>query len=109
VARPALNDNASRIALARDNLTVKLTELRRREKHVRAALSPVRHLANPWLYVGMAAAAGYRLGRPGPVHAAVAAQPARRETVAHAVIRASMVAIAQALVRRALVRLVDER
>jgi hypothetical protein len=101
-------DNSSRIALARDNLTAKLGELRRREKHVRAVLSPVRYLANPWLYVGIAAVVGYRLGRPGPIPAAVDTAPARRETVAHAIVRASMIAIGQALARRALVRIVDE-
>jgi hypothetical protein len=101
-------DNASRIALARDNLTVKLGELRRREAHVRAVLSPVRHLASPWLYVGIAAVVGYRFGRPDPVPGPVETTPAHRETVFHAIVRASMVALAQALARRAMSRIVDE-
>jgi len=101
-------DNSSRIALARDNLTAKLGELRRREAHVRAVLSPVRYLANPWLHVGIAAVVGYRLGRPDPIAGSVETAPARRETVIDAIVRASLVAIAQALARRAMVRIVDE-
>jgi hypothetical protein len=101
-------DNPSRIALTRDSLTAKLGELRRREAHVRAVLSPVRHLANPWLYVGIAAVVGYRLGRPDPVQSAVATTPPPRETVIQAIVRASVVAIAQAVARRVVVRLVDE-
>jgi hypothetical protein len=101
-------DNSSRIALARDNLTVKLGELRRREAHVRAVLSPVRHLASPWLYVGIAAVVGYRLGRPDRIRGSVESAPAHRETVVHAIVRASMVAIAQALTRRVISRIVDE-
>jgi hypothetical protein len=101
-------DTSSQIALARVNLTTKLGELRRREAHVRAVLSPVRHLANPWLYVGIAAAVGYRLGRPARIHATVETSPGRRETAVRAIVRASVVAIARALARRVLVRLVDE-
>lgn len=101
-------DNPSRIALARDNLTAKLGELRRREARVRAVLSPVRHLASPWLYVGIAAVVGYRLGRPDPIPRSIEIAPARRETVVHAIVRASVVAIAQALARRAMARIVDE-
>lgn len=101
-------DNASRIALARDNLSAKLGELRRRESHVRTVLSPIRHLANPWLHVAIAAAVGYRLGRPGRAASTLAAPPARPETVIHAIVRAGAVAIAQAVARGAIARLVDE-
>jgi len=96
------------MALARDNLAAKLGELRRREAHVRAVLSPVRYLANPWLHVGIAVVVGYRLGRPDPTADSVETAPARRETVVHAIVRASVVAIAQALARRVLVRLVSD-
>jgi hypothetical protein len=103
-----LPDSASRIALARDNLSAKLGELRRRESHVRTVLSPIRHLANPWLHVAIAAVVGYRLGRPGRAASSIAAPPARRDTVIHAILRASAVAIAQAVARGAIVRLIDE-
>jgi hypothetical protein len=102
-----LTDTASRIALARDHLTEKLDELRRREVHVRTVLSPIRHLANPWLRVGVAVLVGYRLGRPAPIRAAVATVPAASETLIHAVVRASLVAVAQAVVRRVVVELID--
>ena len=93
-------DPASRVALAREHLTVKLGELRRREASVRTMLSPLRHLANPWLRVGMAAFIGYRLGRPGPRAAAVGPTPAGPETLLRAVVRASLVVLAQAAMRR---------
>jgi hypothetical protein len=100
-------DNALRIATTRDHLSAKLGELRRREAHVREVLSPVRYLASPWLRVGIAMIVGYRLGRPDPVRPAVAVAPPR-ETVIQAIVRASVVAIAQAVVRRAMVRIADE-
>lgn len=90
------------ITLARDNLTAKLTELRRREAHVRTAVAPLRYLANPWLHLGIAAVIGYRLGRPSRT-APVAAVPAGGETLTHAIVRAGLVAITQAFVSRALV------
>ena len=102
-------DTASRIAIARDQLTAKLVELRRRETHVRSMLSPFRYLANPWLHVAIAGVVGYRLGRPHPRLAAVEPAPRGDETLIHAVMRASMVAIAQALVRRAVASFVEER
>jgi hypothetical protein len=105
VAEPT--DNPSRIALTRDSLTAKVAELRRREAHVRVVLSRARHLANPWLYVGIAAVVGYRLG-PNSARAAVATTPPQRETVIQAIVRAGVVAIAQAVARRVVVRLVDE-
>jgi hypothetical protein len=101
-------DTASRIELARDGLTAKLGELRRREASVRAVLSPIRHLANPWLRIGVAAVIGYRLGRPGPVRAAVETAPARSETLLGAIVRASLIVVAQAVVRRVVVELVAE-
>jgi hypothetical protein len=95
-------DTSSRIALARDHLTAKLGELRRREVRVRTVLSPFRHLANPWLRIGIAAVVGYRLGRPRPAPAPDTAglTPARSETLVRAVVRASLVAVAQSVVRR---------
>ena len=101
-------DNASRIALARDGLTAKLGELRRRESQVRTALSPIRHLTNPWLHVAIAAVVGYRLGRPGRTHSTIEATPVRRDTLIQVIGRASAIAIAQALARAAISRLVDE-
>ena len=103
-----LTDNASRIALARDGLTAKLGELRRRESHVRTVLSPIRHLANPWLHVAIAVVVGYRLGRPGVTDSTVETTPVRHETLIQVIVRASAVALAQALARGAIVRLVDE-
>ena|ERR1044071_4471318 len=97
------------ITLARDNLTAKLVELRRREAHVRTAVAPLRYLANPWLHLGIAAVIGYRLGRPSRSVAPVASAPASGETLTHAVVRASLVAITQAFVGRALVSLGDPR
>ena len=91
-------DTRSRIALARGQLTVKLGELRRREARVRTALSPLRHLANPWLRIGVAAVIGYRLGIPDPIPAA-GPVPARSESLVRAVVRASLVAVAQSVVR----------
>jgi len=99
-------DTTSRIALARDSLTAKLGELRRREASVRTALSPIRHLANPWLRIGVATLIGYRLGRPDPVRAAVETTPARSETLFGAIVRASLVVVAQAVVRRVVVEFV---
>jgi len=92
-------DTRSRIALARGQLTVKLGELRRREARVRTALSPLRHLANPWLRIGVAAVIGYRLGIPDPIPAAAGPVPARSESLVRAVVRASLVAVAQSVVR----------
>jgi hypothetical protein len=100
-----LTDTASRIALAHDGLTTKLTELRRREARVRTALSPIRHLANPWLRIGVAALIGYRFGRPGPAREAA---PACAETLLGAIVRASLVVVAQAAVRRVLVELIAD-
>lgn len=104
-------DTTSRIALARHNFTAKLGELRRREASVRAVLSPIRHLANPWLRIGVAALIGYRLGRRHPVCAAIETTPARSaarsETLFGAIVRASLVVVAQAVVRRVLVELVE--
>src|SRR5689334_8861247 len=102
-----MTDTATRIGVAHDELTAKLTELRRRETAVRTQLSPLRYLASPWLYVGIAAFVGYRLGRPSP--RAEVSVPAQDETIAHAVVRASVIAVAQALVRHAVVALVEER
>jgi len=100
-------DTETRIALARNSLTAKLGELRRREARVRTALSPMRHLANPWLRVGVAALVGYQLGRRRPSRAAVAAPPAPAETVLRAVVRAGLIAVAQAVVRRVVVQLIE--
>src|SRR5712672_930827 len=94
------NDTEARIAVAHDQLAAKLEELRRRERQARTRLSPIRHLASPWLYVGIAGLVGYRLGRPNPRCASDVTVPARDETLTHAVVRASVVAVAQALVRR---------
>jgi hypothetical protein len=98
-------DTASRIALAHDGLTAKLTELRRREARVRTVLAPVRHLANPWLRIGAAALIGYRLGRPGPARESA---PARAETLLSAIVRASLIVVAQVAVRRVLVGLIAD-
>jgi hypothetical protein len=99
-------DTTSRIALARHSFTSKLGELRRREASVRAVLSPIRHLANPWLRIGVAALIGYRIGRRHPVCAAVETTPARSETLFGAIVRASLVVVAQAVVRRVVVEFI---
>jgi hypothetical protein len=98
-------DTAARIALAHDSLTAKLTELRRREARVRTVLSPIRHLGNPWLRIGVAAFIGYRLGRPDPPRQTA---PARSETLLGAVVRASLVVVAQVAVRRVLAELIAD-
>jgi len=102
-------DTTWRIALARDRLTAKLGELRRREARVRRLLSPISQLANPWLRIGVAAIIGYRLGRPDPSPAAVGPTPARSETLVRVIVRASLVAVAQAVVRRVVAELVAGR
>jgi hypothetical protein len=107
-----MTDTASRIVVAHDQLTAKLAELRRRETLMRSQLSPIRYLASPWLYVAIAGLVGYRLGRPGARSLPVAAPrpaPVRAESMTHAVVRASVVAAAQALVGRAVLSLVSER
>lgn len=100
---------AGRIVAAHDGLTSKLAELRRREAVVRDRLSPLRHLASPWLYLAVAGLAGYRLGGsrarrglllPGPA-------PAAGDSLALTVVRASVVAVAQALVRHAVASLLE--
>src|SRR5438046_216928 len=97
-------DTHESITQARASLGAKLTELRRRETHVRTAVAPIRYLANPWLHVGIAALVGYRLGRPRRNIARV--EPTLGgETMTHAILRAGVIALAQALVRRAVVGL----
>jgi hypothetical protein len=88
---------AARIALAHGNLTAKLDELRQRGTRARNVLSP---LGNPWLRAGVAVLAGYRLGLPHPT-APTTTVPARDETLTRAIVRASVLAIAQIAVRRA--------
>ncbi|MFT3692018.1 MAG: hypothetical protein QM831_02670 [Kofleriaceae bacterium] len=63
-APPVVDDEDPnlRIARARESLTEKLDELRRREAKVRATVAPVRHLANPWVQLGIALAAGLFFG-----------------------------------------------
>jgi hypothetical protein len=104
---PVPTDTTSRIEQARDRLTAKLGELRRREESVRTVLSPIRHLANPWLRIGVAAFIGYRLGRRSPVPASALTPSVRSETLLGAVVRASLVVVAQAVVRRVVVELVE--
>jgi hypothetical protein len=94
------------IATTRDQITAKLTELRRRETRVRTALAPLRYLANPWLGFGVAAFVGYRIGRPTAV-GAIAVAPAVRESLTRAIVRVGVIVIAQGLARRAVQALVD--
>lgn len=56
------DDPSVRIARARESLAEKLDELRAREAKVRATVAPIRHLANPWVQVGIAACLGLLLG-----------------------------------------------
>jgi hypothetical protein len=102
-----LTDATARIALARDSLAAKLGELRRREARVRTVLSPVRCLTSPWLHVALAVIIGYRLARPDPVRAVVPAASSRRHTIIRAIARASVIAVAQAVARSAVIWLVD--
>jgi hypothetical protein len=96
------------IAIARGNLTAKLTELRRRETQARSAISPLRYLANPWVHVGIAAFVGYRLGRPRAGAAApILSTPG--PTFTRTIVRAGVVAIAEAIVRRVAGALVESR
>jgi hypothetical protein len=111
-----LTDRASKIELARRNLTDKLTELRRREASVRSAVAPIRYLANPWLHLGIAVVIGYRFG--GAVARARAtttvvpspsSAPSPQDSLPRTLVRAGMVAIAQVVVRRVVTDLVDAR
>ena len=100
-----MTDPAPSIEVARSNLTAKLAELRRRESHVRSAIAPLRHLANPWLHLGIAAVIGYRLGRrPRSAAAPIPSTP----TMTGTIVRAGIVAAAEAIVRRVAVALVNE-
>ena len=97
----------TRIVAAREAVSAKLAELRRRESEARTSLAPLRYLASPWLRVGIAAVLGYRIGRPRTVGASPATMP-REPTVLQAVLRASVISIAQALVQHALTRPTSE-
>jgi hypothetical protein len=92
------------IATARSKLTTKLAELRRRELHAIETLAPLRHLANPWLHLGIAAFIGYRLGRPHRAPPPIAAPPA--DSMTRTIVRAGVIAAAEAIVRRVAVLLV---
>lgn len=96
-----------RIAVARERLAAKLTELRRRQASVVTALAPLRHLANPWLGVGLAVFVGYRFGRPRVAEAAASAPPRIAETLLHAIVRTGAITVVQALARHATNRIVD--
>ena len=103
------HDATFRIAVARDRLTAKLGELRRRETRVRSVrCRRFATSANPWLHVAIAGAIGYRLGRPRARLAVVEPTPARHDSLIGAVVRASMVALAQVAVRYAVASLVEE-
>ena len=98
-------DAQGRIVLARRNLTSKLAELRKRETRVREAISPMRHLGNPWLRLGLAALVGYRLGRrPRTAPAAPAARTGlelvpRQDSLMQGIIRAGAIAVTTAIMR----------
>jgi hypothetical protein len=106
-----MSESDERIAVARDHLTGKLAELHRRQTAVVTALSPLRHLANPWLGVGLAVLVGYRLGRPAL--GAVAAPVELRRTVVdppsfvRSIVRATAVVAAEMVVRRAITRWIE--
>jgi len=102
-----MTDPDHSIALARSNLTAKLAELRLRESQARSAIAPLRYLANPWLHLGIAAFVGYRLGRPGHP-AAPRVETPREHTITRTIIRAGVVAAAEAIVRRLAVALVEQ-
>jgi hypothetical protein len=51
-----------RLVIARRGLSEKVAELQRRVDRARAALSPARHLRNPWLRLGAAVVVGYAAG-----------------------------------------------
>ncbi|CAN5897775.1 hypothetical protein BH11MYX2_BH11MYX2_06250 [soil metagenome] len=60
------DDPHVRMAKARANLTEKLDELRRRELTVRETIAPIRHLrhlASPWVRVGLAALVGMSISK----------------------------------------------
>jgi hypothetical protein len=103
------HDTTSRIAAAREHLSAKLAELRRRQASVVTALAPLRYLANPWLGIGIATVVGYRLGRPRVPAAPIEPVAIKPEgTLIRAIVRASVIMVAQTLVRNAITRLVDE-
>ncbi|HEY0252156.1 MAG TPA: hypothetical protein VGC41_11555 [Kofleriaceae bacterium] len=63
---PAIEEDPQvRISRARNDLAEKLDELRRREAKARATVAPLKHLANPWVQLGIAFAAGLVLGAWG--------------------------------------------
>src|SRR5215210_6208792 len=100
-----MTDPAQSITLARSNLTAKLAELRRRESNARSTIAPLRYLASPWLHLGIAAFVGYRLGRP---HTIAAAALPSAPTITSTIVRAGVVALGEAIVRRVAIALVRE-
>jgi ElaB/YqjD/DUF883 family membrane-anchored ribosome-binding protein len=54
-----------RVEAARERLGDKLNELKRRAHRAKEILTPASYLANPWVRLAIAAAAGFALGRLG--------------------------------------------
>ena len=95
-----VHDAQDRIEGSRRNLAAKLTELRKREARVREAIAPVRHLANPWLRLGLAVVVGYRLGRRAPAGPPGVAIAAHEPSFVHGLVRAGVMAVATAALRQ---------
>lgn len=101
-------DPQTRITKARADLTEKLDELRRREEKVRESIAPIqhlKHLASPWLRVGLAALAGLSVGRRSVRTSSTAMvkyrEPSMLDSVAKiAVIAASAVALYRSIVSK---------
>ncbi len=99
------DDPQVRIARAREGLSAKLDELRRREHKVRDAIAPVRHmrhLANPWVRLGAAALAGVLLGARRGAAESRALVAYREPDVATKVMRTAAIAATTLILRRLL-------
>jgi hypothetical protein len=89
-----------RIAVSRDRLAAKIAELRKRETRVRVAIAPIRHLASPWLRLGLAAFVGYRLGRRAPTGNPGVALIPRAPSLVGELLRAGAMTVAASIMRR---------
>lgn len=95
-------DMTNRIALARSGIADKLGELQQRGARVRAALSPLTYLANPWLRIGIGIGVGYLLGsrRRSTARPQVLEVGAPSMSLSQMVVRSTVLIVAEAAVRR---------
>jgi len=91
----------AKLEAARVELAEKLDELRARAKHVRKLASPATYWQLPAVRFGLGLAAGYLLGRRS-APATEQSGPPGPEGILHAVVKATLTAVAASIVRRTL-------